>query len=532
MIANRFTASLIVSASLLSLAASLPALAASANDGENILNGRCQSCHVRQGNGDLEGIAGERRTPEGWDMTISRMRLWHGVQVPEDEQRALVEYLSDTQGLAPEETSKFRYILERRPDVVEAEDKDLTIMCARCHSLARIGLQRRDDKGWTRLVHMHLGQFPTIEYQASGRDRDWFGIALKETSKLLAERFPFAANAWADWQKRSKKSPEGSWRVVGHQPGVGSFNGTATVSKSDQGFKVRYALTYDDGKKLTADGNVSLYSGYEWRGSTKLNGQDVREVFALSSDGNSFSGRFYNANMDSIGGEMTGARADQKTAQILSVNPGRMKAGETATVSIHGINLKGNVDLGSGVIIKRVVEASPNSVVVEAVAKPDAKPGASKVGVGETTADNAFAVYKQIDSVRVEPAYALARIGGNGPTPAVPAQFEAVGYLNGPDGKPETDDDVRLGVFPATWTNDDFNEDAKRMQDAKFAGQIDGKTGLFVPRDAGPNPARVFGTNNAGEQAVIAKVRDGDHELEGKGHLVVTVQRWNDPPVR
>lgn len=529
---NRFTGALFISVSVLGLAVGIPAMADTAKDAEEVLNARCQACHVRQNNGTLEGVAGERRTPEGWEMAISRMRLWHGVHIPEDEQRALVAYLSDKQGLAPEETEKFRYILERRPDVVEAEDKDLTVMCARCHSLARVSLQRRDAKDWVKLVHMHLGQFPTIEYQASGRDRDWFGIALKETTKILAERFPYATNAWSDWQKRTKKSPDGAWRVIGRQPGIGSFEGTATVAKSDHGFKVQYALTYEDGKKVAVGGNVSLYSGYEWRGSTELNGQEVREVFALSPDGNSFSGRFFNAHLDSIGGEMTGVRIDQKTPKILAVSPTRLKAGETATVSIYGINLNGKVDLGDAITIKRVVDASPNSVTVEAVAKTDAKPGVYTVGVGDTTVESAFAVYKQIDAVRVEPAFAIARVGGNGATPAVPAQFEAVGFLNGPDGKPDTADDIRIGVFPATWTNANFNEDAERMQDAKFAGQIDGQTGLFTPRDAGPNPARKFGTNNAGDLAVIAKVRDGDHELEGKGRLVVTVQRWNDPPIR
>ena len=166
---NRFTGALFVSVSLLGVAVSFPARADTAKEAEAVLNARCQSCHVQQDNGALEGIAGERRTPEGWDMAISRMRLWHGVQIPEAEQRALVEYLSDKQGLAPQETEKFRYILERRPDTIEADDKDLTLMCARCHSLARVSLQRRDTKDWVKLVHMHLGQFPTIEYQASDR---------------------------------------------------------------------------------------------------------------------------------------------------------------------------------------------------------------------------------------------------------------------------------------------------------------------------------------------------------------------------
>ena len=32
--------------------------------------------------------------------------------------------------------------------------------------------------------------------------------------------------------------------------------------------------------------------------------------------------------------------------------------------------------------------------------------------------------------------------------------------------------------------------------------------------------------------AVKAVVSDGDAKIEGSGRLIVTVQRWNDPPIR
>ena len=50
-------------------------------------------------------------------------------------------------------------------------------MCGRCHSLARVSLQRRDEQEWRKLAHLHVGQWPSIEYQASARDRQWFKIA-------------------------------------------------------------------------------------------------------------------------------------------------------------------------------------------------------------------------------------------------------------------------------------------------------------------------------------------------------------------
>ena len=56
--------------------------------------------------------------------------------------------------------------------------------------------------------------------------------------------------------------------------------------------------------------------------------------------------------------------------------------------------------------------------------------------------------------------------------------------------------------------------------------------GLFMPADAGLNPERPFDTNNAGNLTVVATVEDGGQTVTGEGQLLVTVQRWNDPPIR
>jgi quinohemoprotein amine dehydrogenase len=65
------------------------------------------------------------------------------------------------------------------------------------------------------------------------------------------------------------------------------------------------------------------------------------------------------------------------------------------------------------------------------------------------------------------------------------------------------------------------------MQDAMFAGEI-GADGIFTPAIAGPNPDRKFSTNNAGELNVVATAG----ELSASGQLIVTVQRFIDPPIR
>jgi quinohemoprotein amine dehydrogenase len=139
------------------------------------------------------------------------------------------------------------------------------------------------------------------------------------------------------------------------------------------------------------------------------------------------------------------------------------------------------------------------------------------------------AVYRQFDSIRVEPEFGVARLGG-GTNRGMSAQFEALAYLNGPDGQPGTADDIRLGYVTANWSVDNFDDSAKVANDVGFAGVME-ENGLFIPAVAGPNPARK-GFNNVGNLSVIAKVTEAARTSEAKSHLIVTVQRWNTPPLR
>ena len=69
-------------------------------------------------------------------------------------------------------------------------------------------------------------------------------------------------------------------------------------------------------------------------------------------------------------------------------------------------------------------------------------------------------------------------------------------------------------------------------EDVRFAGAMDKDTGVFTPAAAGPNPERKYQTNNAGKLKVIATVGEGAAAVSGEGQLLVTVQRWNNPPIR
>ena len=521
-------------ASAILILATLLSVGAHATDAETLLNERCASCHQPLSDGGLSRISEIRKTPEGWDMTIVRMMLLHGVQLASDERQTLVKLLSDQLGLAPAETAPWRYILERQPNVIESPpDDDLAVMCARCHSYARVALQRRDRGEWLKHSHFHVGQFPTIEYQALGRDRNWWDLASNEVPGKLARLYPFDTASWNDWQAADKPSPAGAWRIVGEQPGRGRYTGSAAITSSGQdSYQIELNLSYADGQSVTGQGDGIVYTGYEWRARVQQGGESVLQVLALSEDGQSLSGRWFLNDNDALGSTVRLVRMGDAPV-ILSVEPPYIKAGETANLLIHGINLaQGDINLGEGVSVEQILHQGAAAVAIRASAAATAAAGTRTVQLGDAQGEGLLTVYDQIDAVRVEPDYAIARVGNaEGPVAPVPAQFDAVAYMNGPDDLAGTDDDIRIGSMPASWSVDNANETAAAMQDAKFAGQLSA-TGLFQPAGAGPNPARRYQTNNAGELSINATIGTGDEAVSGSARLVVTVQRWNDPPIR
>jgi quinohemoprotein amine dehydrogenase len=498
----------------------------------DLLQSRCGACHKHLDGGKLSRISAQRKTPEGWLMTITRMEQIHNLKLEESERRALVKFLADTQGLAPSETMGFRYVLERRDDVVEKfPDEESGVICARCHSYAQLALQRRDAPEWLKTVHFHVAQWPTLEYQSRSRDRDWWEIASTRMPAKLAEIYPLSTPEWTSWSARKPADASGEWRVVGRQPGKGAYEGRMVVTRgSDDEYTVATELRYAGGDKAAGNGKAIIYTGYEWRGSLEQGGESVSQVLALSEAGDELAGRWFYTGGDSIGADMRAVR-EKSDPRILSVEPSYVRVGQRTEVAIHGVGLAGDVSLGPGITIEPR-EATADTVRVVARVAADAPMGSREVSVGAARVPALFAVYKKIDGVRVEPDYAIARIGGNGGSqPPVPVQFDAIGVLAGPDGKLGTDDDVRLGTMKATWSVEDNGAIAKELHDAKFAGVMK-PSGLFVPAAAGPNPARPYHTNNAGDLIVRASVNDGGKKVVGTAHLVVSVQRWRNPPIR
>lgn len=507
---------------LLAAAALLCTQAQAAEEGPALLKSKCMGCHIPEGGDRYSRISHQRKTPEGWLMSIARMQVMHGLSISDDDRRTLVKYLADQQGLAPSETEGVRYAMERRLNTVEQFDEQLTQMCGRCHSGARVALQRRPAREWEHLVNFHLGQWPSLEYQAQSRDRDWLDIALKQMVPELAKRFPLEDQAWADWQKARPGADAlpGQWSFSGHMLAKGDVRGVMTVT-ADAGdsFTLQVNGTYADGTPFTGSGSAILYNGYEWRGNVKVGDIAMRQVFA-ALDGE-MKGRMFEAEHDERGLDFSAAKVGG--AKLLAVQPASIKAGSEAELTLVGSGLKGTPQLGAGLQVVKVLEATPEQVRVRVKAAADAAPGVRDVALGELKGVP-LAVYSQVTEVKVVPAFSIARVGENGgSTPKVQGRFEAEAWGRDAAGQP-----YRIGYLPATWSVAPFDARAEEDQDVKFAGQMQ-KDGVFVPGAAGPNPERRMMTNNAGNLKVIAQLEEGGQK--GEGHLIVTVQRWNNPPL-
>ena len=514
---------------------------AQAGSPEQIIRNNCVGCHLPEADGRLSRISYQRRTPEGWEMTIARMQLMHHVKISDQEIPItdeiigkLVKYFADRQGLAPAETADYRYILERRLNVIEQHpDAEFAVMCARCHSGARVALQRRNEQEWKHLVHFHLGQFPTSEYSAGGRDRNWFEVAITNTVPYLAEHYPLDTRAWNDWQQAQKPKLAGQWRLVGNAPGKGDFQGvmSATETEPDH-FTLRFNGVYANGEQLTGEGSALVYTGYEWRATLDLNNTLYNQVMAAAADGNLMSGRLFQRQHEELGVQLQAWLLDG-TPRLLSASPSYLKAGTRSELRLAGTALKGDIDLGPGVRINQLLSRDSENILLDVSAAADIAIGAREIAVGDARLADGLVIYDRIARLAVEPAYAVARVGDNGgSTPKTFAAFQALAYGPGPDGEPGTADDLRIGYLPASWTVKPYDAIAQRDKDVNFAGHIDRQTGLFTPAAAGPNPKRKYSTNNAGNLAVVATVDNGETSVTGQGQLLVTVQRWNNPPIR
>ena len=518
------------------LIASLPLFAVDAQKGKEVINTKCIACHTGNTDEGLSRISDQRKTPEGWYMTVKRMQREHGLTVTRDEETNVIKYLSDNQGLTPDEIKPYSYVLNKTPNVQEeSKDELLTEMCVRCHSEARIGLQRRTADEWNSLVNYHVAQFPSFEVQAQARDRDWFGVAQNEIVPYLAENFGKDQAKWDKFKKSVKdyKLPT-KWITYGHTPSVGDFTAILTlIESSDESYAMLMDYKYASGEEYKARGIAIAYSKTEIRASFELNGVTYRQILHLDPKTNSFEGRMFESLHTENGSILKGKALNSKESSIIGIYPKAIKSGTKETLTIIGTNLSGEVKLPSGLKVLKTVKHTNNEIVLEVQASKKVKTSSNNIQVGTKEFKNSLATYDSADYIKVIPDYSISRIGAEKNEKILKeyATFEAIAYANGKDGEKGTADDIELGVVPATWSLEAFDEQAIEDKDLDYAGKIDEKTGIFTPSVLGPNPKRKLMANNVGNLSVVARYKDGDVELSEKSHLIVTVPKYVNPPI-
>lgn len=520
---------------------------------------RCVACHKKDEKNRLTRISYERTTPEGWQQVIKRMIRLNGLTISPDDAKQIVKYLSNNHGLAPEEARPAFYEAEKRVIDEKLPDESLRATCVICHSLGRVLSQRRSKEEWDLLGNMHVGLFPVVTFQGFYRFPQPPGAPpptdpdqrhpLDKSLDYLAKNLPLTTPEWGAWRANLRTPKlEGRWLVSGHQLGRGQIYGEMVVAPTsvEDEFTTKLTLRYlSDGSTVTRSGRGIVYSGYSWRGrSTAGDGKEPgenREAMFVSRDWTTMEGRWFWGAYDEFGIDVMLRRVTAEPL-IAGVNPTALKSPSTgAQVHVYGANLpadikRDEIDFGPGITVKRIVSARADDVTVEVDVATGAANGYRDISIRRYFAARAVAVFDKIDYIKVTPEAGMARVGGMN-FPKQFQQFETLAFNRGPDGKPQTADDVSLGVVDVEWSIDEFPATFDD-DDKDFVGSLT-SNGLFTPAVDGPNPKRKKGVNNYGDVWVVATLKSTDaakdaQPLKARSYLVVTVPlyvKWDQPEV-
>jgi len=542
---------------------------------------KCGGCHQRDSSGMMKRLSYIRTSPEVWDQAIKRMIRLNGLKLTPAELHDIVRYLSNNNGLAPEEMKPGFFDIEHRTTGYQDDyvpNPAIQKTCNNCHSIGRVLSQRRTRDDYEKLVQMHIGLFPgsattfrpqrakpvaDVNSPAHPNETATGGISMEyphatnppSNAKApgdialdyLASAQPLMTPEWTAW--RAAMHPQklaGTWLLSGEQPGKGKIYGSVVITPGTTDDQFNTSVTYSyvlSGTTVKATGKSIVYTGYSWRGranppadaaSHALTSTAVpsgwREAMMISRDGNTMDGRWFWSSFGELGIDVHLIRAGAEPT-VLGTDVSSLQSPSKGTVKIYGGSLPASlkpadIDLGVGVAVTKVISVTPAIATVEVEVAKGLPVGMHDLSIGRVSVKEALAVYDKIAYVEVEPDAQISRLGGVR-YPKEYAQFEAVAYAAGPDGKPGTDDDVSLGPVPVRWGLEEFVS-TPDDDDVKYVGSLD-DSGLFTPNVEGPNPQRKkqannFGVNNYGDVWVVAtyKAPDGG-ELKAKSYLVVTV---------
>jgi quinohemoprotein amine dehydrogenase len=512
----------------------------------------CGSCHRPDEKNQLSRISFQRNTPEGWQNTIQRMAALNGLNIDPATARHVVKYLANNHGLAPEEAKPAAWEVEKRwIDFKYPANADAESACNKCHSLGRVISQRRTRGEWELLIAMHRGWYPLVDNQAfrrmgpapRGRSADGrppdTRHPVEKAIDHLAETFPLKTSDWAAWSANMRRARlDGTWALSGWELGKGAIYGQVTVAVDpatpDEFTTTATYRVARTGETITRTGRAIVYTGFQWRGrsTTAAENSAMREVMMIDRDWRHMEGRWFNGGYDELGIDIKLDRVGAET-RILGTDRTALRKGAAAQeIKIYGSNLPStlraaDIDLGPGVTVTRVVNVAADVATIAVEVGSDAAEGMRDLFVAGASRPRALAVFERVDTIKVKPDWAMARIGGVA-FPKALAQFEAWGYSNGPDGRAETPDDIELGLVDAQWSMEEFAA-TYDDDDIKFVGELDAKTGRFTPNIDGPHPVRAGSRNNIGDVWVVARYAAeaaGDKPAvthRARAHLLVTV---------
>ncbi len=515
---------------------------------------KCGRCHKSDSTGRMSRLSYLRKTPEGWETSVRRMVSLNDVRLEPAVAREIVKYLSNQQGLAPEELRPGRFEAERRSiDHRYTADARTETVCRACHSLGRVITQRRTRDEWELLVATHRGYYPVSDFQGFRRfgpppaDSAGAPHPMDQAIAHLSRAFPLRTPEWAAWSATMRPPPlTGTWMLTGDAPGGGrgEFFGRLTISRGGSEDEFTTVATYRyarGGSPVTRQGRAVVYTGYQWRGRSTEAGRPAdsawREVLFIEPGWQEISGRWFTGGYDEFGMDVKLTRLSGAPAVAGILPRGLRKGGGAQDVVIIGADLPPNVsvaqiDFGPGVRVERVVRSAPDEIAIRVQVDSAATVGERDVFVAGASRARGAAVYDKVSRIKVTPLAGMARVGGMR-FPKQYAQFDATAYHDGADGKPDTGDDLALGPVDVQWSLEEYGV-TYDDDDMKYVGTIDAR-GLFTPSVDGPNTQRAGHRNNIGDVWVVASYQPPGggtqaRPIKARAHLLVTVplyMRWD-----
>ncbi len=535
----------------------------------DVVRQACGACHKSDEKKHMTRISARRTTPEGWQETIRRMVSLNGVQLEPETARQVLRYLANNHGLAPEEALPAAFEVEKRMIDYKYPDKDTEGTCHACHSMGRVISQRRTKSEWELLVAMHRGYYPLSDFQAfrrfgppqtqpgpDGRPPD-NRQPMDKAIANLSGAYPLITPEWSAWSANMRPARiAGTWALTGQQPGKGLIYGQMTIrpkegtkeGENDEFITQTNLIAARNGEAASRDGKVIVYTGFQWRGHSTQAGSDkegLREVMFIDRNLQSIKGRWYTGGYDELGMDVELQRIGSGPV-VEGLDRPALATGATGVYTLYGANLPANlaaadIDLGLGVKVNGVTSiATGSQYKLDLSVAADAKIGRRDLFVAGAVKEGAAVVFDKVDEIKVTPQAGMARLGGIN-FPKQFQQFEAIAYNYGPDGKPDTKDDLELGPMSGvTWSIEEYTA-TYGDDDIKYVGTID-KNGFFTPNVDGPNPQRSRNGNNVGDVWVVATLNRSGKDKDGKdlrtlrarAHLLVTVplyMRWDTAEV-